>query len=188
MNIIKSNYFPLEITNFKDIQQSLLMKYKHYLDHNILFSESVLWSKENFLELYLEIEQHFLKFDAKVIRSRFFMTPVGRELETHIDGTRQRDDYWALNIPILCDNSNHWQEWFNYNGEIENLSDSIYTSYIMPKNEKQLVSIDRLTLTTPHFVKIGRFHKIINQSIQPRLVLSIRFSTSNLENLISSSF
>jgi hypothetical protein len=186
--MIKSNYFPLEIKNFKEIQYSLSVKYKRYLSYSLLLSESVTWSEENFPGLYKEIEQHFLKFNSTVLRSRFFMTPGGRELKTHIDGTRQRDDYWALNIPIVCDTHNHWQEWFDYDGEIENLSDSIYTSYMMPKHEKQLVLVDRLTLTTPHFVKIGKFHKIVNQSTQPRLILSIRFSTGNLENLISSSF
>lgn len=183
--MIKSNHFPLEIENFKEIQDLLSIKYKHHLDYNLLFSESIEWSEESFPGLYKEVEQHFLKFNATVLRSRFFMTPAGRELETHIDGTKQRDDYWALNIPIVCDTHNHWQEWFDYDGEIENFSDKIYTSYIVPKNNDQLILVDKLVLNTPHFVKIGKFHRIVNQSTKPRLILSIRFSTVDLTKLIT---
>jgi hypothetical protein len=186
MNILKSNnYFPLEIKNFDEIQQSLLAKYKNYLDCDILFSETITWTRENFLELHTEIEQHFLKSDSKILRSRFFLTPAGRELDSHIDGSKPNEAYWALNIPIFCDSSDHWQEWFDYNGEMDTVSDEIYTSYIMPKDRTQLVSVDKLTLTTPHFVKIGKFHGIVNRSTLPRLVLSIRFSTNNIEKLIS---
>ena len=128
--------------------------------------------------LYGPIQALATQFGISVATSRFFYTPPNSELEPHVDGKIITEKYWALNIPISVDIENHYQEWFSYDGELLVDSNQIYANSIKPKDPENLMLVDSLMLLTPHFVKVGTFHKVINNSSKGRFVLSIRFTSS----------
>ena len=178
------NYIPFEIDNLATIQKELHSRYVNMTNSVKLQTQKVDWTKENFSSIYDPIQLLANKFNVSVTTSRFFYTPPHVELEPHIDGNVITEKYWALNIPISVDNSNHYQEWFSYNGEILIDSNQVYANSIKPKEPEKLVSIDKLLLLAPHFVKVGTFHKVVNNSDKGRFVLSIRFTSSDFINTL----
>lgn len=180
------NYFPFTVDNFNTIQEELYSLYGHLTTTDQLQTNKIDWTRENFLSLYDKIEELFIGRDESVATARLFYTPPHAELETHVDGDFIAEKYWALNIPIWVDSENHYQEWFSYNGELYKDVNNVYASSIKPKNPEKLVSVDRLVLLNPHFVKVGIFHKVVNNSSQGRLVLSIRFNSKRLGKFIES--
>lgn len=170
------NYFPLTLSNLEVIQQELYSKYSHLATGDKLQTLKIDWTPENFLSLYAPIQELVTRYGTSVRAARFFYTPNGVELEPHVDGKDITDHYWALNVPVKVESENHYQEWFDYTGEMRFDSNQVYTDSIKPKEPEKLVLIDKLLLTTPHFVKVGIFHKVINNSGHGRFILSIRFT------------
>jgi hypothetical protein len=182
---MKSNsYISYNIENFLEIQKILKSKYQHFLNNREKTTAIINWSEENFPVLFNQINENFLKYKSKVIISRFFYTPPNDELGIHVDGPELNDDYWALNIPISVSENDHWQEWFLYNDELITTSNNEYSKFVLPKFYDKLIAIDRLVLNSPHFVKVGIFHRIINKSTEPRLILTIRFVSENISSLL----
>ena len=173
---MSANYFPLSLPNLELIQQELYAKHSYLATGDKLQTLKVDWTPENFLSLYAPIQNLATKHGTVVRTARFFYTPPGLELEPHVDGKEIAEKYWALNVPINVPLDNHYQEWFDYTGEMRFDSNQIYTDSIKPKEPEKLVSIDKLVLTTSHFVKVGTFHKVANNSTLGRFVLSIRFT------------
>lgn len=184
---MKENYIPFHVKDFKKIQLSLQDLYKDVLSNTDLKSFPKDWSQENFLDLYEIVNNFFNANNAQIVSTRFFYTPPGKSLGVHADGEWYEPMYWALNIPIFCAEDNHWQEWFDYHGDLNAIrSNSVHQHYILPNDPAKLELIDRLTLTTPHFLRVGTFHRINNQSSQGRLIASIRFETNAMRSLLSS--
>lgn len=182
---MNKNYIPFYIDNFKKIQKSLQDLYREQYTGTSLKAFPKEWSRENFLEIYDVVDKFFKDNDATFVSSRFFYTPAGQKLGTHIDGKNYNSNYWALNIPIFCGDSQHWQEWFDYDGEIENVRSGVYTDYVIPSQPEKLKLIDQLILTTPHILRVGIFHRVVNDSPENRLIVSIRFQTNMLDRLLT---
>jgi hypothetical protein len=170
------NYFPFNLSNLELIQNELYAKHGHLATGDKLQTLKVDWTPENFLSLYTPIQDLVIKHGTVVRTARFFYTPPGVELEPHVDGKEITEKYWALNIPINVPSDNHYQEWFDYTGEMRFDSNQIYTDSIKPKEPEKLVLVDRLVLLSSHFVKVGTFHKVANNSSKGRFILSIRFT------------
>lgn len=176
---MSANYVHFKLDNLETIQQELYAKYVDLARGDKLRTQKVEWNKENFSLLYDPIQQLATSNGVSVVTSRFFFTPPHSELEPHVDGKVITEKYWALNIPINVDRDNHYQEWFSYDGEILVDSNQVYANSIKPKESEKLVLVDQLVLLESHFVKVGTFHKVINNSNKGRFVLSIRFSNSD---------
>lgn len=176
------NYVPFTLDCLNVVQEELSNKYISLSTGDKLRTQKVEWRAENFGLLYGPIQALADQYGVSVVTSRFFYTPPYAELEPHIDGNVITEKYWALNIPISVDSENHYQEWFSYDGEVLIDSNQIYANSIKPKEPENLMLVDSLLLLTPHFVKVGTFHKVINNSSKGRFVLSIRFSSSEFIN------
>ena len=182
---MNKNYIRFHIDNFAEIQKSLQELYRDQHTGTSLQAFPKDWNRENFLELYDVVDQFFKNNDALIVSCRFFYTPAGRTLRVHLDGEKYNTNYWALNIPIFVPKSMHWQEWFKYDGELKQESNGMYSSYIQPLNPEKLLTIDRLMLNSPHLVRVGTFHRVINDSSEDRLIVSIRFRTNSLDQLLT---
>jgi hypothetical protein len=182
---MKDNYIPFFINDFSRIQKILQNHYRNEYQGTSLKAFPKEWNRENFLELYDIVDKFFKDNKSEIISSRFFFTPAGKSLGVHIDGKVQEPNYWALNIPIFCEEKDHWQEWFEYDGELQISENSVYANYILPKDPSKLKLIDQLTLTTPHILRVGVFHRVVNKSSSDRLIVSIRFNTESLDNLLN---
>ena len=182
---MSKNYIPFYIDNFAEIQKSLQELYRDQYTGTSLKAFPKDWNRENFLDLYDVVDQFFKDNNATIIFSRFFYTPAGKTLGVHADGEKYDPDYWALNIPIFTGKSMHWQEWFEYDGELKTESNGVYRNYIQPATPENLLMVDRLLLNSPHLVRVGTFHRVINDSSNDRLIVSIRFMTNSLDQLLT---
>lgn len=184
---MKENYIPFHINNFDRIQKNLQDRYSNEFQGTELKAVAKDWTRENFLELYDFINEFFNSHNATVVSARFFFTPAGKSLGVHADGEWYEPMYWALNIPVFCSDTGHWQEWFDYHGDLNAIREnSLYTHYILPDDPLKLELVDRLTLTTPHLLRVGTFHRVINQSSEDRLIVSIRFDCNTMGKLLNS--
>jgi len=182
---MNKNYIRFHINNFAEIQKSLQELYRDQYTGTSLKAFPKEWNRENFLELYDVVDQFFKDNNAIIVSSRFFYTPAGKTLGVHLDGEGYNTNYWALNIPIFAAKSMHWQEWFKYDGELKQESNGVYAHYIQPLNPEKLLMIDRLMLNSPHVLRVGIFHRVVNDSAEDRLIVSIRFRTNSLYQLLT---
>lgn len=167
----------IELLSFPTIRQKLIN-----LHYNKLFpikkhAVAVPWSKENFLELYDDIQEIGDNIDSYVTVSKFFITPAYDNLGAHVDNIKINNTNWALNIPILTHQSDHYMIWYEYLNETL-LTSGAYNNSLLPKYPEMLVPIDKLILNEPNLVKVGIFHGIENFNSTPRIVLTIRFKKS----------
>jgi len=147
-------------------------------------SKTYPWCRDNFGTLYDVLENKLKRFKVYVRVARFFFTNSGKRLDVHIDGTEELGHYyWAINFPIFVEKTDHYQEWYSYDGKYRRHYNETYTDSILLEEPEKIELIDKLILTEPHFVKVGIPHSISNQSDSIRLILSIRFLTYN-NNLI----
>jgi hypothetical protein len=185
LDLTKINYIQLQIADYKLIQSEVASVYRNFIDDaSVLTATPVEWSTTNLPLTCNTINRHFEKLGAKVTRARLFLSLPNSTMAAHIDGTSVDHTYWALNIPIEVEDTNHWHEWYSYHGELVTNNNSTYTDYIRPADPAQLVIADRLCFTTPHLVKVGTFHGVTNNSNKKRVMLSIRFNTPSIEFLL----
>lgn len=177
------NFVLFNIKNFENKQRELIEKYNSYFNSSRLETEILNWNRENFLGLFNDIEMMCETHNIKVVRSRLFFTPPGKDLEPHIDGKYYTDEYWALNFPILIPETNNWQIWYSYDDELKIDNNRIYQNSIKPMYPEKLVETSRLYLDNPYFVKVGVFHSVVNHSDFNRLILSIRFDKLNFSKI-----
>lgn len=170
------NFFkPFELDCFPEINNKLYQLHKDKLDLSKTNAVKVNWTAENFLELYDEINQ--LINPRKVMICRFFITPPFKNLEVHVDKDINIKAY-ALNIPIVCGEDNHFMNWYSYNGELSYNQTQMYNKSVHPREPEKLILEESLTIKKPTFVKVGIFHSVKNNSSVPRIILSIRFTDS----------
>jgi hypothetical protein len=180
------NYVPFHLANLSLIQNEVASVYRQFIDDaDELTATPVEWSTTNLPITRNTINDHLEKLGATVTRARLFLTLPNSVMAAHIDGNNVNDTYWALNIPIEVEQSNHWQEWYSYHGELLSNNNLTYTDYIRPANPNQLTVSDRLCFTTAHLVKVGTFHGVVNQTNYKRVMLSIRFSTPSIEFMLT---
>ena len=170
-------YEKIKLKSFPEIKNKLLDLHKDTLFPIKKQAVRLQWSRENFLDLYDEINEIAKEINSPVTIAKFFITPPYNNLGVHVDSTAINPKSWALNIPILSHEDNHYMFWYDYQGEYITVSDS-YNNSIKPKNVNQLTVLDKLVLTDPHYVKIGVFHSIENRTPTPRIVLTLRFTKS----------
>jgi len=168
---------PVQLDSFHQGRIDLYNKYKNYFNINKVSAGPLMsWNEENFPGIFEEIDNAAKKRNVTVTRTRFFITPKGQSLGVHTDGLQLDNFAYALNIPIIFGDSDHWMNWFNYSGEIGVEESATYSNAIRPKDPSKLIIANRLTMLTPHYVKIGVFHSVNNFSDRERIILSIRFS------------
>ena len=172
---------PIQLESFEKGRVDLYNRYKNYFNlDKISASPLITWNKENFPGIFEEVTNSAKERNVTVTRTRFFVTPKGQTLGIHTDGT-QLDNYsYALNIPIIFAETDHWMNWFHYNGETVVEESATYANAIRPKEIDKLILADRLTMLMPYYVKIGVFHSVNNFADLERIILSIRFSDSFL--------
>lgn len=185
------NYVPFYINNWKTIKEELNSKYQIPNDINRSTGTTTYdWNFINFGELYNEVQTRFDHLGMAVHRARFFYTAPGGKLDVHVDGTNKLGHYyWAINFPVIVPETDHYQEWYSYDGEYFHNYNTSYTDSTMLTEPKKIKLIDRLIINRPYLVKVGIPHAVYNNSEHPRLILSIRFYTdpSNTIKLIKSS-
>jgi hypothetical protein len=182
------NYTPFHIKNWTDLHAELRSKYNTL--NNVtgaVGTRTYEWTYENFGNFHSELTLLLSRFNIKVRRARFFYTAPKSQLKVHIDGTNKvGHNYWAINFPIDVPPKDHYQEWYSYQGEYEANWNGTYTDNTLLKNPENIIPISRLTLNRPYLVKVGIPHAVRNDSVMPRLILSIRFDchSTQLMNLI----
>lgn len=193
LQIENINYIPFHIKDWTGLHKELSLKYPN----DIVVPNTVNgkvgtrvyeWTYENFANFYSELTLLLSRFNAKVVRARFFYTAPKGELKVHIDGSAQTGhNYWAINFPIHVPQTEHYQLWYEYKGGYKSNLDSSYAASTLLENPQDIKLIDSLVLDRPYLVKVGMPHAVDNFSTHPRLILSIRFEawTINLMNLIN---
>jgi len=162
---------------FPEIKNNLLELHKNKLFPIRKQAVRLHWSRENFLDLFDDVNEIAEEIQSPVLISKFFITPKHNILGTHIDSNKFSPTSWALNIPILTHQTDHYMVWYNYDGEIQHFSDS-YNDSIRPASPELLKPVEKLVVNEPYFVKIGIFHGVLNSTPTPRIMLSIRFKKS----------
>lgn len=165
-------YKRIEVDNLEEIQNELIQYdfFKKFVTHGDWgttgnshsnfdpLSTSAAYFKDipdlKKLKIFLEST-----VETKLISHFYIMNFEGNfSSDIHLDV----DSTWSLNIPIF------------------NCQESSTIFYDDSKNE-----IDRITLDTPYFLKVGKiYHQIVNHSNKTRLVMSIRFTSDNLEEIV----
>lgn len=177
--LTESEFFKkIDLKCFPDIKNKLLN-----LHHDALYpiqkkAVDIKWSHENYLDLYDEIEDLARSLETTVTVSKFLIIPANLTTMAHVDGTFTDNMRWALNIPIVCAESNHYMSWYDYAGEYINNFNGAYRHALLAKEPNRLKRAARLTILEPHLVKVGILHSIENQNNMPRITLTIRFLKS----------
>lgn len=166
-------YFQYDIPNLEYIKSGLLLRYQNQFSGEELNSFLVDWTGENFLGLYDFLQPSLRKKYLFVKRSRFFITPPGGFMYPHIDGLEYDENLYALNIPIVS-GDNDYQLWYERPKNLIKINSSTYHDCLISTAGENLKVVDKLKLDKPHFVKIGILHSVLNLSVIPRVVLSIR--------------
>lgn len=168
---------PIQLESFEQGRILLHNKYRHQFNVNKIGASPIIkWSEENFPGIFEEIDNLAKERNVEVSRVRFFVTPKGQTLGVHTDGLQLDNFAYALNIPIVFAETDHWMNWFHYNGVISVGESATYSNAIRPKEIDKLILADRLTMLMPYYVKIGIFHSVNNFSDKERIILSIRFN------------
>lgn len=171
-------YKPTTLTCFPLISNILLEKHKDKFNTNERSAVLLPWTRENFLDLYDEINSLVKPKGLHVTVSRFFITPASGSIGVHVDSHELNPNAYALNIPILVDSKDHVMNWFDYDGEIFSKVTTTYNKAIAPLTPEKLRLVKSHLLIAPTYVQVGVFHEVLNTSSLPRIVLSIRFSNS----------
>jgi hypothetical protein len=180
------NYEHFPIEDFENIRDSLSKQYSFLCDGYSNVSKSVPWNSNTFPILFERVRNSVSDIQLKVEACRLFLTPPARVLQCHIDGREINKNYWALNIPIVIPEQDHYQEWLEYSGAIADNQDATYDAYIKPaETDKRFFKIiDRVTVDRPYLVRIGTWHRVVNNTPQYRLILSLRFDQTTTEKLL----
>ena len=190
-DIEKINYVPFYINKWNVIHKELSSKYHVPTDAVKETGTAVYdWTHENFGTLHTELQRKFSQLGIDVHRARFFYTKPGCSLGIHIDGTNKMGHhYWAINFPVHVPPSNHFQEWYSYDGKYIRNYNNAYTDSTLLEEPDRVKLIDSLVLDRPYLVKVGIPHAVFNKAETTRLILSIRFYTSaeNTLKIIKSS-
>lgn len=188
-----NNYYaPFNFPDYEPVRKRLEEKYKDTFSPDRLGTSLIDWSPMNFPGVYEYVESKFKERKVSVRRARLFFTPANTKLEAHIDGHTKLHDgaptnmYWALNLPIIIPTGNHIQEWYHYSGKYIQRYTEKYNESIEPGDSDLLVSAETLVLDKPYFVNVGQVHSVTNFSDNPRLILSLRFSSTNVLQFIES--
>lgn len=171
-------YKPTTLSCFPSISNMLLEKHKDKFNTNTLSAVLLPWTRENFLDLYDEINSLVNPKGLRVTVSRFFITPPNGSISVHVDSHEMNPNAYALNIPILVDSKDHVMNWFDYDGEVFSKVTSTYNKAVAPLTPEKLQLVKSYLLVSPTYVQVGVFHEVLNASSLPRIVLSIRFSNS----------
>jgi hypothetical protein len=176
----KTEYYrSVPMSSFEEGHKLVYEANKHRFDVTKLGATGIIpWTKENFPGIFDEVNAIGSARGQRVARCRFFVTPKNFKLNVHTDGHLMDIDAYALNIPIVFAEDNHFMNWFTYDGELKTETSDTYANSISPAKPEELVLAAKLTLTTPHYVKIGIFHSVDNPVDKERIILSIRFTDS----------
>ena len=171
-------YKKIDIKCFPEIKDKLLAL--HYDQLYPIQKQAVdfKWNRDNFFELYDEIEDLARSLDTAVNVSKFFIIPTNWRTMAHVDGTDTNTMRWALNIPIVFAQDNHYMSWYSYSGEYVDDYNGAYRHALLAKEPHKLERVSRLTMLEPHLVKVGILHSIENLNPIPRITLTIRFVKS----------
>lgn len=169
---------PAKIKCFPEISRKLYLLHMDKINTTKTGAVEILWSEENYLELYHEVNE--LVKPRRVIKCRFFITAPYSKLGMHVDFNLSKNAY-ALNVPIFVDTKDHFMNWYEYNGEIKTTQTATYNKSISPAEPDKAVLKKSLLLVEPAFVQIGIIHSVLNKSLLPRVILSIRFSDSFID-------
>jgi len=173
-----NEYFKkLELKSFPEIQNKLLTLHREKLFPIKKQAVTIVWTRENYLDLFDEINEIADEMKTSIMVSKFFITPEHDNLGVHVDSTKVSHKNWALNIPVLSHEDGHSMTWYDYHDEFKKVSDS-YNKSLQPKYVEKLVPLSTLMMEEPHYVKIGIFHGIKNPTPTPRIMLTIRFRNS----------
>lgn len=179
-------YLPFRVDGFDEMRKLYASKYEYLTATTQLGTQVIEWTSNNFPGLYDVVMDSIKGLDTFVIRSRFFITPPRSSLPPHVDGFYiDPKNYWALNIPIIVSDTNHWQRWFEYDDELFRLANNMYKFSLCARNPQNLRLKDKLVLTSPHFVNVGVFHDVFNNTDQHRIILSIRFAEKGLYQYVT---
>jgi hypothetical protein len=176
------HYYQFDLPRLKEIQTVTYDKYQDSFKSVLPAAFLVDWNAENFPILYAELTK-IIKLP--IGRARFFITPPHRSLDVHADGRSLQKNIFAINIPIYCTDSNHYQLWYDYDGEVKTLTNQKYSQFILPADTSRLIEIDRLVITKPSIVQIGNFHGVENHTDQHRVILSLRFNKTLMRQSIN---
>jgi hypothetical protein len=166
-------YYQFDLPRLQEIQTVLYNKYQDSFTPMSPAAFLVDWNAENFPVLY---EEMIKIIKLPIVRARFFITPPHRSLDVHADGKSIKKNIFAINIPIKCAADNHYQIWYDYDGEIKKLLNQKYTDFNLPADVSRLKEVDRVIVTKPTIVQIGTFHGVENHTDQHRVILSLRFN------------
>ena len=180
------NYEPFPIEDFENIKDLLSKQYSFLCHGHSNVSKSFPWNSFTFPKLFEAVRDCVPDISLKLEACRLFLTPPKRVLQCHIDGSAINKNYWALNIPIIIPEKDHYQEWLEYSGAIADNQDATYDAYIKPAetDKKFFKIIDRVTVDRPYLVRIGTWHRVVNNTTQYRLILSLRFDQNTTEKLL----
>lgn len=167
-------FFPYHIPNLEIIQKELINLHGYRFESEKMDSFLVDWNLENFASLYEFLRPKLKKKYLFIKRARFFITPPGFFMYPHIDGYEPTGEIYALNIPIIIPDRDHYHIWYENYNELIKINSSTYNDCLISSAGENLKIKDRLKLESPHFVQIGNLHSVINMSDSPRVVLSLR--------------
>lgn len=159
-------YKRIEINNLKEIQAELI-------EYDFFSKTPDIYSDDSPLERSKKSGALFHGIPNLPKLKEFLHSIIHTEYITHyhvinLIGNNQSDIHkdldnspWALNIPILnCEET--------------------YTAFY--DNDKH--EIGRITLNTPYFLNIERYHQIVNLGDKNRLVISFRFTGKDLADVV----
>jgi hypothetical protein len=176
----KTEYYrSVPMISFEEGRKLVYEANKHRFDLTKLGATGIIaWTRENFPGIFDEVNALANFRGQQATRCRFFVSPKNSKLNVHTDGHILDIDAYALNIPIVFAEDNHFMNWYSYDGELTTGTSNTYASLILPAKPEELVLAAKLTLTSPHYVKIGVFHDVENPADMERVILSIRFTDS----------
>jgi len=113
--------------------------------------------------------EFFKKFDYELINAELFYTPPSGRLKWHIDMNPPED---FIKINFVWGSNNHIMEW----GELKKNSSMItrkteVDSQYVSLSENDIISMKKIKIEKSALVNVGRPHRIINYSIEPRWCL-----------------
>lgn len=167
-------FFPYHIPNLETIQDELTTLHGHKFETDKMDSFLVDWNLENFSTLYEFLSPRLKKKYLFIKRARFFITPPGFFMYPHIDGYEYMENIYALNIPIVIPDQDHYHLWYEHSNDLIKINSNTYNDCLVSSAGENLKIKGRLKLTSPYFVQIGNLHSVINMSDSYRVILSLR--------------
>jgi hypothetical protein len=172
-------YKKVKILNFEKIQTQLVIKTQELFNNN---------KRDGMLISHTELEilcpdltdwlyTNNLQFDV----ARFLVTPSFSSTGIHVDGVLpDYPKFVALNLPILTCNNSH-MVWWNNVQVINEIQFNEYGGKIRIFDSPDKEVLEKLELSSPHFVRIDVPHNVDNtKNSAPRIILSLRFKPEPL--------